>query len=92
MENLLANADRLKGKQRDNVLAHAEQARLSRRLAVIQTDVPLNLPLESLKVQPMDDEAVKALLVEFEFNALGRRLFGDGFRAGRARRRRLRSC
>lgn len=83
VENLIAGADRLKGKQKEKILAHAEQARLSRRLAVIQTDVPLDVPLESLKVRPLNAEAVKALLVEFEFNSLGRRLFGGEFKAGR---------
>ena len=36
-----------------------------------------------LKVQPPDEEKLKGLLVEFEFNSIGRRLFGEDFKAGR---------
>ncbi len=88
IENLLANVDKLKGKQKENLVAHAEQARLSRDLATIQLDVPIDLDLEKLVRQPLDEAAVQALLVEFEFNAVGRRLFGDKFQAGRGFSRR----
>ena len=88
IENILANPDKLKGKQKENLTNFAEQARLSRDLATIQLDVPVDVELEELIRKPMDDEAVQALLVEFEFNAVGRRLFGGNFRAGRGFHRR----
>ena len=88
VEHLLANADQLKGKLKENILAHGEQARLSRDLATIQLDVPMELDLEALVRQPLDEAAVQELLVEFEFNAVGRRLFGDKFKAGRGFQRR----
>ncbi|RYD36941.1 MAG: DNA polymerase I, partial [Verrucomicrobiaceae bacterium] len=88
VENLLANTGKLKGKQKENLIQHAEQARLCRELATIQLDVPLDIKLDALIRQPMNDEAVQALLVEFEFNVLGRRLFGDDFKAGRGFHRR----
>ena len=34
-------------------------------------------------MQPPDEEKLKGLLVEFEFNSIGRRLFGEEFKAGR---------
>jgi len=88
VDNLLANLDKLKGKQKENLTLHAEQARLCRDLATIQLDVPIPIKLDELIRQPMNDEAVQALFVEFEFNALGRRLFGDKFKAGRSFHRR----
>ena len=88
IENILANPDRLKGKQKENLTNFAEQARLSRDLATIQLDVPIDVELEDLIRMPMNDEAVQALLVEFEFNAVGRRLFGESFKAGRGFHRR----
>ena len=88
IENILANPDKLKGKQKENLTNFAEQARLSRDLATIQLDVPVDVELEELIRKPMDDEAVQALLVEFEFNAVGRRLFGENFKAGRGFHRR----
>lgn len=88
VEGVLAGLDQLKGKQKENLAAFADQARLCRELAEIITDVPLEVDFDSLLVQPMDEEAVKAIFTEFEFNTLGRRLFGDGFRAGRGYHRR----
>ena len=88
IENILANLDKLKGKQKENLATHAEQARLSRDLATIQLDVPIDIDLGELIRQPLNEEAVQSLLVEFEFNAVGRRLFGENFRAGRGFHRR----
>src|SRR5690606_24821753 len=44
---------------------------------------PVSHSLDELMVQPLDEAATKTLLVEFEFNSLGRRLFGEEFKAGR---------
>ncbi len=83
VEALIARAAELKGKQRENVEAHGEQARLSKQLATILTDAPVVTSFEEIELGPRDDEALKSLFVEFEFNALGKRLFGEGFQAGR---------
>lgn len=83
VEGVLDHASELKGKQREMVEAGREMALLSKRLATINTAVPLDSTLDDLKIQPMDAEAVKALLVEFEFNHVGKRLFGAEFHAGR---------
>jgi DNA polymerase-1 len=83
VEGLLAHADRLKGKQRENVEANREQALLSKRLVTILTDAPVTTRFEEIELGPRDDEALKSLFVEFEFNSLGKRLFGEGFQAGR---------
>lgn len=88
IENLLANTDKLKGKQKENLIAHADQARMCRKLATIWIDVPVGVALDELAMRSFDEEAVKALLVEFEFTSIGRRLFGEDFRAGRGFHRR----
>jgi len=88
IENLLANTDKLKGKQKENLIAHAEQARLCRKLATIWIDSPVPVKLDDLAVRELDEEAVKALMVEFEFTSIGRRLFGEDFKAGRGFHRR----
>jgi DNA polymerase-1 len=51
IENLLANTNQLKGKQRQVLESHAEQALLSKRLATIVRDVPHQLQLDALKLQ-----------------------------------------
>ncbi|HLH53001.1 MAG TPA: DNA polymerase, partial [Verrucomicrobiae bacterium] len=83
LENLLNRTGELKGRQKEMLEQNAELARVSKRLATILCDVPCPVDLESLKLQERDDEAVKALFVEFEFNSIGKRLFGDEFKAGR---------
>jgi len=86
IENLLANTDKLKGKQKEKLEASRDDAILSKKLATIFTDVPFDTEIADLVVKPHDDEALKSFLSEFEFNALGRRLFGDDFKAGRGRK------
>jgi DNA polymerase-1 len=85
VENLLASTDKLKGKQKEKVIEHAQKALLSKELATIFQDLPFPVEPDSLTLQSRDDDAVKALFTEFEFNSLGRRLFGDAFKAGRSR-------
>jgi DNA polymerase-1 len=83
VENLLARTGELKGKLKENLENHRADAELSKRLATINCNVPCPLELEPLQRRPFDDDALKALFVEFEFNSLGRRLFGEEFKAGR---------
>jgi DNA polymerase-1 len=83
LENLLARTSELTGKLKENVEKNRELAEISKRLATIMCDAPCPIDLESLKVQPMDEEKVKHIFVEFEFNSIGKRLFGDDFKAGR---------
>jgi DNA polymerase-1 len=75
IENLIANADKLKGKQRDNVETHANQALLSKELATIILNVPVEVTWEDLLLTPPDEDALKALFNEFEFRSLTKRLF-----------------
>jgi DNA polymerase I len=83
LDNLLSRVGELTGRVKQTLETNREQALLSRRLATINCDVPCPIDMDSLKVQPPDEEKLKGLLVEFEFNSIGRRLFGEEFRAGR---------
>lgn len=85
VENLIANVSQLKGKQKEKVEQHADKAVMSKKLATIFTDLPVEVAPEDLALQGHDDAALKALFTEFEFNTLGRRVFGDDFKAGRGR-------
>jgi len=77
IENLLANTAALKGKQKENVEAHAENARLSKDLATIIIDAPVEVTWDNLRISQRDDEALKQLFNEFEFRTLTKRLFGE---------------
>ena len=83
VEKLLARTAELKGKLRQNLEEHRDRALLSKRLATINCEVPIDVDSEKLKLHPPDEAKLKQLLVEFEFNSIGRRLFGDDFKAGR---------
>ncbi|MGV3661742.1 MAG: DNA polymerase I [Prosthecobacter sp.] len=86
VENLLANIGQLKGKQKEKLEASRDDVVLSKKLATIMHDAPFDAELGGLVMKGYDDDALKAMLVEFEFNALGRRLFGETFKAGRGRK------
>src|SRR6266496_1910267 len=77
VENLFAHTAELKGKLRENLEQHRDQALLSKRLATIDRTVPIDANLENLKLRPPNENRLKQLLIEFEFNSIGRRLFGD---------------
>jgi len=83
IENLLEHVDDLKGKQRENVENNREQALLSKKLVTIMTDAPVPVGFDDIRVGERDDEALRSLFVEFEFNSIGKRLFGEDFQAGR---------
>jgi DNA polymerase I len=83
VENLLAHTSELKGRVKENLEKHREDALLSKRLVMLNCDAPCPIDLESLRVQPWNEEQLKALFIEFEFNTIGKRLFGENFKAGR---------
>jgi DNA polymerase-1 len=76
VENLVANADKLKGKQRENVENFGAQGILSKQLATIVTDVPIAFDEEKLKHNGFDEEALTALFDELEFRTMAKRVLG----------------
>ena len=84
VEGLVAGTDRLKGKQREKIETHAEQALLSKRLATIDRDLDLGVDLDRLAVAALDPQRVIPLFQEFEFSTLIERVFGDGEAAAAA--------
>ena len=83
VEKLLEGTDQLKGKQKENVENNKEQALLSKKLVTIMTDAPVEVGFDEIKITDRNDEAIQSLFVEFEFNSLGKRLFGKDFQSGR---------
>jgi DNA polymerase-1 len=83
LENTLDHAAEQKGKLKESLEKFRDQAILSKRLATIDVNVPLPFEPEKFRVGPRDEPTLRALLTEFEFNTIGRRLFGDSFKAGR---------
>ena len=76
IENLLANTDQLKGKLKERVEAGREQIELSRWLAQIVTDVPIQLDMEALEAKECDREALIVHFTDLEMRSLINRKFG----------------
>jgi len=77
VENLLANTDKLSGKLKEKVEEHAELARISKQLATIITDVPIELNEKELELEEPDKEKLRELFAELEFRTLSERILGE---------------
>ncbi|NBB29048.1 DNA polymerase I [Cellulophaga sp. BC115SP] len=77
VENLIANADKLKGKQKENVVNFAQQGLLSKELATILCEVPIEFHEESLRLSEVNKDLLSPLLDELEFRTLRKRLLGE---------------
>ncbi len=78
IEGVLAHTHELKGKMKEKFVEFAEQARVSRRLATIDTMVPINTEIDSLIRKEPDADRLKAVFQELEFRTLTNRVFGAG--------------
>ncbi len=79
MENIIANAHELKGKQKENVENFAEQGLLSKKLATILLNVPVEFNEKEFTLDSPSKELLEPLFAELEFRTLGKRVFGESF-------------
>lgn len=77
VEGLLEHVDQLKGKQQENVKTYSEQAILSKELAKIKTDVPIQFDAELYKVEAFNRNALTDLFKELEFRTLAKEILGE---------------
>ncbi len=70
LENLIANADKLKGKLKENVVTYAQQGILSKQLATICLDVPLDFEEHNLILTEYDKPRLSALMDDLEFRQM----------------------
>jgi DNA polymerase-1 len=83
LDTILARAAEVPGKRaREALLAQPDQARLSRELVTIQTNVPVTFDPQGMARQEPDREALARVLAELEFYGLARRLGLGGEKAG----------
>ncbi|TYZ13463.1 DNA polymerase I [Hymenobacter lutimineralis] len=78
VENLIANVHELKGKQQENVRNFAEQGLMSKELATIHLDVPIEFEAEKLVLDNPDENELRQLFEELEFRQLAARVLGGG--------------
>ena len=85
VENVLANTDKMKGKLQENLRTYADQALMSKQLATIILDVPVEFNEEELVIEEPDKEKLAEIFAELEFRQLGKRILGDSYQVNVAR-------
>ena len=74
IESLLLNTDKLKGAQKKKVEENAEMIKMSKYLATIKTDVPIELDLDALQVKDANQQELEKLFEELEFKTFAKRI------------------
>ena len=77
LENILANADNIKGSVGEKIRAGKDDALMSKKLATIITNVPTIFHEEDFCIKEMNKEALKSIFEELEFKTLGKRIIGE---------------
>ncbi len=79
LEKTLANADKIKGAMGEKVKKGKEMALLSKKLATIMINVPVEFHEENFRLKEWDKEKLKKVFADLEFRTLGKRLLGEDF-------------
>ena len=79
VENVLADADNIKGALGEKIRAGKEAAIMSKKLATIITEVPCKFHEEDFRVKAYNTEVLKDLFADLEFKTLGKRILGDEY-------------
>lgn len=79
LENTLKNTDNIKGAMGEKVKKGKEMAILSKKLATIMLNAPVEFHVEDFKLKEWDKEKLKQVFAELEFRTLGKRLLGEDF-------------
>ena len=77
VEELFRNTDKLKGKLKDIIETNRLQIELSKKLATIEQNVPVELNETALELEVPDPEKLKVLFDELEFKAIGTKIFSE---------------
>lgn len=82
LEGVIENVEQLKGKQKENVIQFAEQGRMSKQLATINVEAPVELDHDALHLDPPDKAKVLEVFSELEFKALASRVLAPADAGG----------
>lgn len=77
VEGLIDNVEQLKGKQKENVQNFAEQGLLSKKLATINTEVPIQFDAKKYEVEGFDRVRLKEIFADLEFRSLAQSILGE---------------
>jgi DNA polymerase-1 len=82
LENVLANADQIKGALGEKVRAGTDLARMSKKLATIITNVPVQFHEEDFRLKEWNRESLKEIFTDLEFRTVAKRLLGEELQPG----------
>ena len=74
IEQLISNTDKLKGALKEKVESHVEDIRMSKFLATIKIDVPIELDMEKLQMTEPDEDALAKIFDELEFKSFANKI------------------
>jgi DNA polymerase I len=77
LENVIANADKLKGKQQETVKNFAEQGLLSKKLAAIDLNVPIQFHEENYRLSEFNKDELTEIFKDLEFKTIAREVLGN---------------
>ena len=77
IEGLLSRSSELKGKMREKVESSVDDIRLSKYLATIRQDVPVDVPLNEMTVKEANKEKLRKIFDELEFKKFAEKLLGE---------------
>ena len=89
VEQLLENTAQLKGKMREKVEGAVEDIKMSKFLATIRTDVPVELDLEQLRLKEPDTTKLQEIFTELEFKSFANRLLNKAEKPKKVENRQL---
>ena len=78
IDNMLQHTNEIKGKLREKVENAVEDIKMSKFLATIRTDVPMQLDLDELKVEQPDEAKLRTIFEELEFRTLINKFLNKG--------------
>lgn len=77
IENVLANADNIKGALGEKIRNGKDMAVMSKKLATIITNVPVEFHEEDFRLKELNKDALTDIFTELEFKTLGKRILGE---------------
>ncbi len=77
LENVLANAEKIKGAVGEKVKAGKDLAIMSKKLATIITDVPVQFHEEDFKLKDWNRDALREIFADLEFRTVAKRILGE---------------
>lgn len=79
IENIYENIDQVKGAMKDKLIEHKEMALISKKLATIITDAPIEWKEDDFILKEFDKEKLAAIFADLEFRTLGKKIIGEDY-------------